>query len=218
MGGMFAMTAGALIVAACSSDTAADKDLPSTKKDSGKTTGSDDNSGTDTTGDDTDGSVVKKDAAVEEETCKTAKLRATDSLFCQWQQTPPDGGFAPDCKSGETCCLQQFDYKDKVKSTCEARGTTCPTGTKAWECSDTSQCGGKKCCLGVADPTKNDGGVSIGTKTGCPATDIYAFNEAPTVCKTSCDTGEIEITQACGDGGVPTAVRANSYDLAYCKH
>jgi len=222
MGGMFAMSAAALIVAACSSDTAANTDLNSKKKDSGKSSGSDDTAGTDSTGDDdddttTDGGVTKNDAA-STVSCSTAKIRSTATLFCQFQAKLPDGGYAPDCTPGSTCCLQ--DYGEKSPSTCVDRkgaSATCPTGTTAWECSDTSQCGaGKECCLGVADATKYDGGVSIGTKNGCPSTDTYAFNEAPTTCRTSCNPGEVKVTQAC-EGGAPTPFRAGLYDLAYCK-
>ena len=226
MGGLFAMTAGALTVAACSEDSAA-TDIAAKKKDAGK--GTDDTSSdktddtgsttTDDTATDLDAGVVKKDAASTVSCSKTvASIHAPTSLYCPFQAKLSDGGFAPNCEVGATCCLQDFG-KTSVSS-CVARGAgtaTCPTDTSGWDCSDNSQCGGKKCCLGVADAMKYDGGVQIGPKTGCPANDVQAFNESRTACKASCGAGEVEVTQTCSSGTVTAFKAQGLYDLAYCK-
>lgn len=235
LGGVSVITGSSIFAVACSTDNGTNPDnTPVPGVDSGRRDSSTTTDGSVTPGPDgsvpTDGSTGTPDCGF------APKLRSTSppdagadsgtSFFCPFGDGGTSGTDKRFCAGDQTCCTGTGSGGTFDTSYCTAtKAEVCPAGAKGarsrWECGGPDNCSsGQKCCI----PGTDGGPPAVDTEKvngqTCPPEFQRGFFIGGTLCRSACQSGEIEVCtkdSECSGGKKCVAFSTNNRDLGACK-
>ncbi len=223
----FTLIGAAVFAAACSSETET-TDLPtpdSGRSDTGTANGE-------------AGTNPRQDGGGGDADCSRAPTLHdnSDGFYCPY--TGDSGDNRGPCTEGQTCCNPNKVGDSYPRSFCtngtngevdcaaeaEDFGASWDAGGSAWECADDSQCAGDKCCAikregATSEINFNKPPKDANIPAACNA--LTGYQIGGTRCRTTCDTGEVQMcsinSDVCMDGKICTPFYVLGRDLAYCR-